>query len=354
MIYFLTFLFALGFVFFASWQYRLLMILLGLLLWRNRIVAYRRRLYHVLMMAWVLAFVALLPAVGYGSFHRTGLVYFDGDEVKSFHLPTYLLNVIFPEEEVLNIGSHFSGFVPVNQGLINQYRDEVARGRRGMFFKPYHCLDIIRPQSGAIAQTYNMVFGTQLRPVYVSRPKNYDSAQTYPVVLFMHGYLGNWQLYQGFFGELKGCIVVSVGTIDWSGLYDRADFAITFDKILPWVEQNVKGADTSQLHLIGLSNGGSASNLAMQAYCKQFKSVTFLSTDIRFTGHSKTHVVMIGGTSDNATYNFNNVYRRLQANGTPITMLLLSNENHYIMLCRPDEVLATLQQTIDNDCEQLM
>lgn len=348
MIYFLTFLLAIGLVFFANWQYRLLMILLGMLLWRKRIVACSRKLYLGLLAAWGLAFVALLPAVGYGSLHRTGLVYFDGDEVTSFHLPTYLLNVIFPEEEVLNFGSRLNGFAPVNQGLINQYRDEMARGRRGMFFKPYHRLDVARPQSGAIAQTYNMLFGTQLRPVYVARPKNYDASQNYPVVLFMHGYLGNWQLYQGFFNQLEGCIVVSVGTIDWSGLYDREDFAVTFDKILPWVEKNVPGADTSRLHLIGLSNGGSASNLAMQAYSKHFKSVTFLSTDIRFTGRSKTRVVMVGGTGDNATYNFNNAYRHLQANGTPVTMMLVPDENHYIMLCRPDEVLATLQDNISN------
>ena len=108
----------------------------------------------------------------------------------------------------------------------------------------------------------NEKIGSEYDGVYITKPSGYDETKKYPVVFFAHGYLGSWELYQGLFSRLNDCFVVSIGTRDMSGIFSYQDINKVFTKYLPLLQAEGYGVDESRLHLVGLSNGGSASNVA--------------------------------------------------------------------------------------------
>lgn len=57
------------------------------------------------------------------------------------------------------------------------------------------------------------------RTVKTITTKRYDSSKSYPLVVFCHGFLGNWQLYSGIWRDLDNCIVLSIGTDNLSGIF---------------------------------------------------------------------------------------------------------------------------------------
>ena len=106
----------------------------------------------------------------------------------------------------------------------------------------------------------------KLQWYYITKPQHYTSSKKYPVVLFAHGYLGSWELYQGLFSSLKNCFVVSIATRNLSGIFSHEDINRIFKFYLPMLKKEGYSIDESRLHLIGLSNGGSASKIALRNF----------------------------------------------------------------------------------------
>lgn len=94
-------------------------------------------------------------------------------------------------------------------------------------------------------------------------------------MFFAHGYLGSWELYQGVLSSLKDCFMVSIATRDLSGIFGYDDINKIFKLYLPMLKEEGYNIDESRLHLMGLSNGGSASNVALRSFDNRFQTITY-------------------------------------------------------------------------------
>lgn len=333
---------------FATWQYRLACVLLLVIInrqWLKSRPWMMRWQHSYRALVWALGLAIFIAIPNYFQRGRTQLLYVD-DEGGRTHtpLPVYLANVLLPEEEAVNFAIKASAFVPsawlrpvfknLGSRFIDDLRVDFWKGKAFSFFTPYNRLSLqgSNPGSLAYAQACNEWFGTDYDGIYVTRPRHYDSDRQYPVVFFAHGYLGSWELYQGIFSDLDDCFVVSFGTHDLSGLFSNNDINRIFTTYLPLLKKEGYSIDENRLHLIGLSNGGSAANIALGGYSNRFRSITFLSTGCHVTHRSAAKVLLVGGGKDISTATMPATAQRLKHNGTSVALFFDPEETHYIMV----------------------
>ena len=101
---------------FATWQYRLLSILLFVLINKNWIKSHPlilrfKQSYKILVSILIIAIFIAIP--NYYQRGRTQLAYIDktGKHIAT-PINIYLLNIIFPEEEIMNVGMKVSAIIP--------------------------------------------------------------------------------------------------------------------------------------------------------------------------------------------------------------------------------------------------
>ena len=158
------------------------------------------------------------------------------------------------------------------------------------------------------------------------------------------GYLGSWELYQGMFGDLDDCFVVSIGTRDLSGIFSYQDINKIFTEYLPLLEAEGYRVDMSRLHLIGLSNGGSASDVALRSFSDRFQSIVYISTLCNVVKRSHAKVLLIGGGKNASSSNLPSASRQLQRCGTKTALLFDDDENHYIFVHQKKRIIDFLRQ----------
>ena len=341
------------FLFFASWFYKIIMLMLLALVWKNEIKAKRTWGYKVVIISLFMAMFCVLPRYRYNTSDRVQLIYQDKNGNPELPPIThYLVNVFLPEEEVCNICTWGALIAPdaikLSGWILDEFKQDTQKGNLTNFFTPFKRLNWNGQflMSGTTSQVFNMFGIDQTQSVYLIKPKNYDKNKTYPVVFFMHGYLGNWKLYQGILKDLEDCIVLSVGTKTWSGLYTENDINALFTKQIPFLEKSGYKIDRKNLHIMGISNGGSASNLAYHKFSKRFKTITFISTNIKHTFPISSKVLLIGGGNDHSAGSLHKAYRTLKRNGVKTYLYWDDNETHFIFVNQTDEIIEFLNKNI--------
>jgi hypothetical protein len=186
----------------------------------------------------------------------------------------------------------------------------------------------------------NEYLGTDYNAIYITRPKNYDSDKTYPVIFFAHGYLGSWELYQGLFSQLDDYFVVSIGTRDLSGIFNYNDINKVFTEYIPYLKS--EGYNIGDVHFMGLSNGGSASNVALRSFSNKFKTITYISTSCDVIKYSKAKVILIGGGKDASSARLPSAERGLRNCGTKTAIFFDKDENHYMMVHQQGKIFEFL------------
>ena len=213
-------------------------------------------------------------------------------------LPPSELSPIFK-----NLGSRF----------IRDAQTDFWNGKALGFYSPYNQLSLqgSNPGSFVIAQAYNEMFGGNYNGVYITKPQHYSTSKSYPVVFFAHGYLGSWELYQGVLSSLKDCFIVSIATRDLSGIFGYEDINKIFNLYLPMLKEEGYNIDESRLHLMGLSNGGTASNVALRSFDNRFQTITYISTSCDVIKRSHAKVLLIGGAKDASSSNLPGFIQRI-------------------------------------------
>jgi hypothetical protein len=308
-------------------------------------------------LTWGLALAIFIAIPNYFQRGRSQLIYLnDKGERISTPLPVYAINALLPEEEMMNGGMKLTAILPpaslspvfknLGSRFIRDAQKDFWNGMALTFYAPYNRLSLegSNPGSFTIAQAINEMLGTDYDGIYVTKPRNFDSKKTYPVVFFAHGYLGSWELYQGLFSRLNDCFVVSIGTRDLSGIFSYQDINKVFTKYLPMLKDEGYNIEESRLHLIGLSNGGTASNVALRSFSDKFQTITFISTSCDVIKRSKAKVILFGGGKDASAVGLPSAARRLQKCGTMTALMFDENENHYMMVHQADEMLDFLNK----------
>ena len=228
-------------------------------------MARHKHSYQILVASLLIAIFIAIP--NYFQRGRTQLAYLDeAGNRTAVPMNIYLLNVLFPEEEVMNAGMKATAIMPpaelspLFKNLGNRYIQDAQHdfwnGMALTFYWPYNKLSLqgSNPGTFTIAQAYNEVLGTHYDGVYITKPRHYDKEKSYPVVFFAHGYLGSWELYQGLFSDLKDCFVVSFGTRDLSGIFGYEDINKIFSIYLPMLKKEGLFADKDTT-LISIDGG---------------------------------------------------------------------------------------------------
>ena len=350
------FLLLLAIIVFATWQYRLLCLLL--FVWLNKkcmIQKYGRRSYRITDLLLIVCIFIAIP--NYFQRGRSQLIYLDknGEQVAT-PMPVYLINALLPEEELMNAGMKATAVLPpaslspvfknLGSRFIRDAQHDFWHGMALTFYAPYNRLSLqgSNPGSFAVTQAMNESLGTSYDGIYVTKPKHYDSEKTYPVVFFAHGYLGSWEMYQGLLSRLEDCLVVSIGTRDLSGIFGFDDINKIFTKYLPYLESEGFRVDKDNLHLMGLSNGGTAANVALRSFSSRFKTITYISTSCDVIKSSKAKVIMIGGGKDASASGLPSAARRLKKCGTDVALLFDKDGNHYMMVHQTERIFEFLNK----------
>ena len=203
-----------------------------------------------------------------------------------------------------------------------------------------------QPVSAVYAQGLNDILGTDDNAFYVIRPKNYDSNTTYPLVVFCHGFLGNWKLYNGIFKDIKDKIVVCIGTKGLSGIFTDKDIASVHSKYIPALEKMGYKIDMSEVSLLGLSNGGSAIDRAYTRYADRFKNLVYISTGVNNSHRIHSKVMIIGGGLDHCAPSMRKGYSRLKRNGVAGDRYWDEDESHFILVNKRSEIIDFLNNTL--------
>ena len=338
-------------VVFATWQYRLLSLLFFIILNKRWIKEKIRIPYKVIVWGLILCIFIAVP--NYFQRGRTQLIYLDkqGERI-STPLHVYLINALLPEEEMMNFGLKATAVLPseslspvfknLGSRFIREAQSDFWHGYAFGFYTPYNRLSLqgSNPGTFTIAQAMNEYLGTDYNAIYITKPKNYNSDKTYPVVFFAHGYLGSWELYQGLFSQLDDYFVVSIGTRDLSGIFNYNDINKVFTEYIPYLKS--EGYNIGDVHFIGLSNGGSASNVALRSFSNKFKTITYISTSCDVIKHSKAKVILIGGGKDASSARLPSAERGLRSCGTKTAILFDKDENHYMMVHQQGKIFEFL------------
>lgn len=297
-----------------------------------------------------------MPRYRIDSSDRVRLLYLNGNG-EPVHPPLlqYALATLLPEEEIVNVGlkgisitAPFLRYLGVGNSLIRQVKEDIAYGRGDNFLTPYQRLWPDNPMSGCYAQVFNDKLNTNYQVVFLCRPKHYDASKRYPLIVFCHGYLGNCQLYQGVWSDFDNAIVLSIGTQGMNGIFSQTHINQIFSFYLPMLEKQGFHIDRSQLHLIGLSNGGTAVTAAMHSrHADDFRSVSTVSCNLGSLRRVPFQVNFIGGGKDNSANDEPAECRRLQRMGVDADIFFHLNENHFILLNHREEIISFLKRRMN-------
>lgn len=366
-------LFVAFFLFVATWYYRMILLLLAVtVFWRKSIRQWMTshnhpRLYAIVVAILVVEVLLFMPKPY--SFGRVKLYYQD-EQGKRTHAPLLqcVCNALLPEEEIMNVGMHatlLGKYVGYSSKLYGESYSEyyapkgmgqqcidaaVRHGHIFEFYAPYSALErnFNTPMSGTYAQAFYQKGIQKSHSVYVIRPKHYDSSKTYPLVVFCHGDLGNWQLYNGIWRDLENCIVLSIGTDDWSGKFHKKEIDGIFTRQIPFLQSLGYKIDMDQLHLIGLSNGGSACRIAYERHGNKFKSISGISavpSPNPDAGKRKCMVNLLGGNDCSIYPQYEKQYKAM---GMDAACYYEPKDNHFFAVNHRKEMIAFLNKRMNN------
>lgn len=337
----------------VSREWHILLIMLLVFVWKvqiyNFITPYWKWGYAALWGVLLLALSVSLPRYFTFPSDRVRHYYLNKeDKIKSPPIHHWLLNALLPEEELCNIGiltANIAGpSIGIGNGLMNNLTTEKKRGKLGNMIKSYDRLGdkLENPLSAAYVQGLNQFVGEKNKSFYVVRPEHYDKNKAYPLVVFCHGYLGNWKLYNGVLMGLKNCIVLSIGTRDLSGIFFDDEIREIYNLYIPLLERLGYKIQTDNITLMGLSNGGSAVNEAYRHFSNLFKNIVFISTPLHHSYPIKSKVIVIGGGKDPSAPGMQSGYESILKNKGKATKYWKEDGTHFIFAIEPDEITAFL------------
>lgn len=247
----------------------------------------------------------------------------------------YIADCIIPEEEAMNLVTSCFSHCSV---LFKDYPDWVIRtaydNRDSLsnFVKPYSKLEN-NVMSGVWGQLHDN------RTIYLQLPDNKNAK----LIVFCHGYAGNWKMYQGILSKLGNCIILSVGTSNISGIYNNADINRIFSEYIPYLKE--RGYTISGINIVGLSNGVTAIDTAIKWFPTKFDSYTTISGNLSYLSTVSGSINFIGGAKDRSSNRMLEQYKQCKKIGVKST-LYYPNDDHFLLVNRPDDIIKTLRDII--------
>ncbi|MCX6182054.1 MAG: hypothetical protein NT150_09025 [Bacteroidetes bacterium] len=253
-------------------------------------------------------------------------------------LPSYLCNFI-TEADVVRLSTFYSALLPLPAGGVIAKEWDEMNAFDNVFLREYDeslmqpCVSQVTPfQAFQDLGCYK-----DMRHFYCYIPKHLPNAKAMRVVVFLHGYMGNFQFYLNYFRRLENTVVLAPSTSDLNGKWTNSDLMDIVKLYLPMVNNQVK-LDFSDIHLIGLSNGGSGVNVAINNFSKHFISFTFISAYPE--AYTSKKITLICGMKDS----FANKNKEYAQEHPSVQHLFFSEERHFSFLNKKAEILNFIDQ----------
>ena len=134
------------FLFFASWFYKTVVLMLLAHTWRKEIKAKKDWGYKAVMGILLIAMFCVLPRYRYNTSDRVQLIYQDQKGNPEYPpLTHYLVNVFLPEEEICNVciwGARFvPQMIPLYNWILEEFNHDDKKGSIGNFYRPFDRLN---------------------------------------------------------------------------------------------------------------------------------------------------------------------------------------------------------------------
>jgi hypothetical protein len=255
-------------------------------------------------------------------------------------LPSYLLNFV-TEGDVVSILTFYSSVFPLPAGGVILEEWLEMDSRNNVFLKEYDeslgkpCASQVTPfQLLQDVGLYN-----DIDHFYCFIPKHLPNVKPMRVVVFLHGYMGNFQFYQNYFKSLENTVVIAPSTKDLNGRWKEKDISRIINIYLPLINEQVV-LNLSDVHVVRLSNGGSGVNVALSKFSNNFKSFTFISAYPEAYVNKRVNVIC--GKKDSFwEQNENYVKQHSAAN-----VLFFENERHFAFLNKKSEIIDWLKKQL--------
>ena len=187
-----------------------------------------------------------------------------------------------------------------------------------------------------IAKQQGLYLDTEHYFLYIPEGKKPENCE---VVVFCHGYSGNWLLYTELFAQYSDVIVIAVETPDFTGNFTKDIMQYIIRTTLPHAFDQI-GIPFKKSNLIGLSNGGTAVNNAIHFFPDQFKSYTIISAPLYSVPETRLDVNIIYGENDKS----GGVNRNIPEN--KYNRYIIKGEDHTLLVSSPDTVFGLINKII--------
>jgi hypothetical protein len=337
-------------LFFVSWHIKIIFVFILLMVLRRHIPSYdenKKTINRGVFILFFLSFWFLFPNRTSDSDDYIQSIYFDiktRNKVKTPFIP-HLTNIV-GEGDIMAIVSLASYFIPENYFKGSAIGD-VIKYNKSTYFVNNNFHSFYRKMEPKKTPPHNVPFQIMQDMGYYKGTSHYylhlpntDNLQDKEVIVFCHGYAGNWLLYTELFAKFTNAIIIAVETPSFSGYFSNITMNNIIDRVLPHAYEQV-GISYKKPHLVGLSNGGSAINTSIVSYPNEFKSFTILSASLENTPRTNRKVNIIYGSNDRSGGVNNKIPK------SKYIRHLIKGEDHSLMVARPDTTFELINKIIN-------
>ncbi len=337
-------------LFFVSWHIKIVFVYLLFIQFRKYFSRYNENKKIINRSAFVLfivSFYFLFPNSKSDTDDYIQSVYVNNEtkeQVKEPILP-YLTNIL-GEGDIMAVVSLASYIIPANYINGGAVKD-VMKYNRSTYFVNNNFHSFYRKMEPKKAPPHNvpfqimqdMGFYKSIAHYYLHIP-NTKNLQDKEVIVFCHGYAGNWVLYSKLFAKYTDAIIIAVETPSFNGYFTKNTMSNIIKNIIPHAYERI-GIDYKKPHLVGLSNGGSAVNTTVTAFPNKFKSFTILSAALNNTPRTKEKVNVIYGSNDRSG-GVNNKIPKSKYNRQ-----VIKGEDHSLLVAKPELIFEKINNIIN-------
>ncbi|WP_298766710.1 hypothetical protein [uncultured Polaribacter sp.] len=337
-------------LFFVSWHIKIIFVYILFMVLRKHILHYEENKKIINRGVFILFFVLfwfLFPNRTSDSNDYIQSIYFDTKTRNKIRKPfiPHLTNIV-GEGDIMAIVSLASYFIPENYFKGSAIGD-IVKYNKSTYFINNNFHNFYRKMEPKKTPPHNVPFQIMQDMGYYNDISHYflhipntKNLQDKEVIVFCHGYAGNWLLYPELFTKYTNAIIIAVETPSFSGYFSKKTMTNVINRILPHAYEQV-GISYKKPHLVGLSNGGSAINTSIVSYPNKFKSFTILSASLKNTPRTNLKVNIIYGSNDRSGGVNNKIPK------SKYIRHRLKGEDHSLMVARPDTIFELINKIIN-------
>jgi hypothetical protein len=337
-------------LFFVSWHIKIIFVYILFMVLRRHIPSHnenKKIINRGMFILFFTSFLFVFPNRTSDSDDYIQSIYFDintSNKIKAPFIP-YLFNFI-GEGDLMAIVSLASYFTPENY-LKGSAVGDIIKYNKNTYFVNNNFHRFYRKMEPKKTPPHNIPFQIMQDMGYYNNISHYylhvpntKNLQDKEVIVFCHGYAGNWLLYPELFAKYTNAIIIAVETPSFSGYFSKKTMTNIINRVLPHAYEQV-GISYKKPHLAGLSNGGSAINTSIISYANKFKSFTILSASLKNTPRTNLKVNIIYGTNDRS----GGVNKKISK--SKYIRHLIKGEDHSLMVARPDTIFQLINKIIN-------